>query len=86
MLKPPIEISQSQAYIHLRHLLTGNIMTVYQHKKGVIRDNALEALLHDPLFKPRVEANTKGRGSSGVVINMRRKVTGRPVASAQTAY
>jgi alternative ribosome-rescue factor len=63
MLKPPIEISQSRAYIHLRHLLTGNIMTVYQHKKGVIRDNALEALLHDPLFKPRVEANTKGKGS-----------------------
>lgn len=38
-------------------------MTVYQHKKGTIRHNALEALLHDPLFKPRVEANEKGKGS-----------------------
>lgn len=55
MLKPPIEISQSRAYIHLRHLLTGNIMTVYQHKKGVIRDNALEALLHDPLLLAAME-------------------------------
>ena len=38
-------------------------MTRYQHKKGVIRDNALEALLHDPLFKTRVEENQKGKGS-----------------------
>jgi len=38
-------------------------MTRYQHKKGVIRDNALEALLHDPLFKTRIEANKKGKGS-----------------------
>lgn len=38
-------------------------MSDYQHKKGVIRDNALQALLHDPLFKPRVESNVKGKGS-----------------------
>lgn len=38
-------------------------MTVYQHKKGTIRDNALEALLHDPLFKTRIEVNQKGKGS-----------------------
>ncbi|QUG74082.1 ribosome alternative rescue factor ArfA [Erwinia sp. E602] len=38
-------------------------MTRYQHKKGIIRDNALEALLHDPLFKIRVEENQKGKGS-----------------------
>lgn len=38
-------------------------MTVYQHKKGVIRDNAIEALLHDPLFKTRIEVNQKGKGS-----------------------
>ncbi|WP_380184794.1 alternative ribosome-rescue factor A [Kalamiella sp. sgz302252] len=38
-------------------------MSKYQHKKGVIRDNALEALLHDPLFRSRVEANKKGKGS-----------------------
>lgn len=38
-------------------------MANYQHKKGVIRDNALEALLSDPLFKPRIEVNVKGKGS-----------------------
>ncbi|MFB5174068.1 ribosome alternative rescue factor ArfA [Erwinia amylovora] len=38
-------------------------MTVYQHKKGIIRDNAIEALLRDPLFKPRLEVNQKGKGS-----------------------
>ncbi|WP_455818448.1 alternative ribosome-rescue factor A [Pseudomonas cerasi] len=38
-------------------------MGVYQHKKGIIRDNALEALLHDPLFKTRIEVNQKGKGS-----------------------
>ncbi len=34
-------------------------MTTYNHKKGVIKDNALEALLHDPLFRQRVEKNKK---------------------------
>ncbi len=38
-------------------------MTVYQHKKGKIRDNAVEALLHDPLFRTRVEVNQKCKGS-----------------------
>ncbi|OAT77336.1 hypothetical protein A9B99_22370 [Mangrovibacter phragmitis] len=38
-------------------------MSNYQHKKGTIRDNALEALLHDPLFRQRVERNKKGKGS-----------------------
>ncbi|QKJ85392.1 alternative ribosome-rescue factor A [Paramixta manurensis] len=38
-------------------------MSGYQHKKGVIRDNALEALLHDPLFRRRIEVNQKGKGS-----------------------
>lgn len=38
-------------------------MTRYQHKKGVIRENALEALLHDPLFRTRIESNQKGKGS-----------------------
>lgn len=37
-------------------------MAIYQHKKGIIRDNALEALLHDPLFRGRVEVNKKGKG------------------------
>lgn len=38
-------------------------MTHYQHQKGKIKDNALEALLHDPLFRQRVEKNQKGKGS-----------------------
>ncbi|MDE1491814.1 alternative ribosome-rescue factor A [Xenorhabdus bovienii] len=38
-------------------------MTTYRHKKGVIKDNAIEALLHDPLFRQRVETNKKGKGS-----------------------
>ncbi|WP_034499009.1 alternative ribosome-rescue factor A [Buttiauxella agrestis] len=38
-------------------------MSKYQHKKGAIRDNAIEALLHDPLFRQRVEQNKKGKGS-----------------------
>ncbi|WP_139538939.1 alternative ribosome-rescue factor A [Klebsiella spallanzanii] len=38
-------------------------MSHYQHTKGQIRDNAIEALLHDPLFRQRVEKNKKGKGS-----------------------
>ncbi|WP_159567610.1 alternative ribosome-rescue factor A [Budvicia diplopodorum] len=38
-------------------------MSKYQHRKGVIRDNALHALLHDPLFHQRVERKVKGKGS-----------------------
>ncbi|RLR17982.1 alternative ribosome-rescue factor A [Sodalis-like symbiont of Bactericera trigonica] len=35
----------------------------YQHTKGAIQDNALAALLHDPLFCQRREKNKKGKGS-----------------------
>ncbi|MBP2195403.1 alternative ribosome-rescue factor A [Pantoea cypripedii] len=38
-------------------------MSRYQHQKGQIKDNAIEALLHDPLFRQRVEQNQKGKGS-----------------------
>ena len=38
-------------------------MTKYRHTKGQIQDNAIEALLHDPLFRQRIERNTKGKGS-----------------------
>ena len=38
-------------------------MSHYQHKKRQIKDNAIEALLHDPLFRQRVEKNKKGKGS-----------------------
>lgn len=44
-------------------LYTGEIMSHYQHKKGQINDNAIEALLHDPLFRQRIEKNKKGKGS-----------------------
>lgn len=35
----------------------------YQHQRGVIRDNAVCALLHDPLFRQRIEKKRKGKGS-----------------------
>ncbi len=35
----------------------------YQHQRGVIKDNAIQALLHDKLFRQRVERNKKGKGS-----------------------
>ncbi|WP_346826412.1 alternative ribosome-rescue factor A [Serratia inhibens] len=38
-------------------------MTKYRHTKGQIQDNAIEALLHDPLFRQRIEKNSKGKGS-----------------------
>ncbi|MFI8418561.1 alternative ribosome-rescue factor A [Serratia sp. NPDC078593] len=38
-------------------------MTKYRHTKGQIQDNAIEALLHDPLFRQRIEKNVKGKGS-----------------------
>lgn len=31
----------------------------YQHQKGVIKENALAALVHDPLFRQRVEKTRK---------------------------
>lgn len=37
--------------------------TKYRHQKGQIKDNAIEALLHDPLFRQRIEKNKKGKGS-----------------------
>ncbi len=38
-------------------------MTTYRHKREKIQDNAIEALLHDPLFRQRIEVNGKGKGS-----------------------
>lgn len=37
--------------------------TVYRHQRGIIRDNALQALLHDRLFRQRIEKKLKGKGS-----------------------
>ena len=38
-------------------------MNRYRHSKGVINDNALQAILYDSLFRQRVEQNKKGKGS-----------------------
>ncbi|MGQ0286864.1 alternative ribosome-rescue factor A [Pasteurellaceae bacterium 22721_9_1] len=35
----------------------------YQHHRGVIRDNAIQALLSDRLFRQRIEKKLKGKGS-----------------------
>lgn len=37
-------------------------MSRYKHTRGIIKENAIEALLHDPLFKQRIEKNVKGKG------------------------
>lgn len=37
--------------------------TVYLHTRGVIKDNAVMALLHDKLFRQRVEKKREGKGS-----------------------
>ena len=50
-------------------------MSRYQHTKGQIKDNAIEALLHDPLFRQRVEKNKTCEKE-----NMAIGGTGRPVA------
>lgn len=36
---------------------------IYQHTKGVVKDNAVMALLHNKLFRQRVEKKRKGKGS-----------------------
>lgn len=35
----------------------------YRHQRGEIQESAIKALVTDPLFKPRVERNKKGKGS-----------------------
>ncbi|PJG85633.1 alternative ribosome-rescue factor A [Conservatibacter flavescens] len=42
---------------------TTSTQLVYQHNKGVIRDNAIFALLSDQLFRSRTEKKLKGKGS-----------------------
>lgn len=47
--------------------------TGYQHSRGVIADNALAALVHDPLFRCRIETN---KIKVRAVINVKRSITG----------
>ena len=61
-------------------------MSRYQHTKGQIKDNAIEALLHDPLFRQRVEKTRKGKEAINVKINMQEGLIGRPVASKRIAF
>ncbi len=61
-------------------------MSRYQHTKGQIKDNALEALLHDPLFRQRVEKTKKGKGATYVRKNTVNNMVGRPVANKQCAF
>ena len=49
-------------------------MSRYQHTKGQIKDNAIEALLHDPLFRQRVEKTRKGKEAINVKINMQEEI------------
>ena len=55
-------------------------MSRYQHTKGQIKDNAIEALLHDPLFRQRVEKKKKGKGATKEKKTCRTEWSGRPVA------
>jgi len=36
---------------------------MYKHKRGVIKESAVKAILHDPLFSQKVEKPKKGRGA-----------------------
>ena len=36
---------------------------MYDHKRGAIKDSAVKAVLHTPLFSQKVEKPRKGKGS-----------------------
>ncbi len=55
-------------------------MSKYQHKRGEIKDNAIEALLHDPLFRQRVEKNKKEKEKKN------KKSVGRPAVIGLFTY
>ena len=55
-------------------------MTKYAHKRGVIQDNALEALLSDPLFR-QSRKNKKGKGSYNRKEKHNKADYGRPVVN-----
>ncbi len=50
---------------------------VYRHNRGVIKDNALQALLHDRLFRQRIERKLKVK----VVTNVKRNTQGNILKS-----
>lgn len=61
-------------------------MSQYQHKRGQIKDNAIEALLHDPLFRQRVEKIRKEKEAILGKENIKEMVTGRPVVISYSTY
>lgn len=61
-------------------------MSRYQHTKGHIKDNAIEALLHDPLSDSELRRTRKEKGVIYVKVNMHNGVNGRPVASKLIAF
>lgn len=58
-----VDLLHGQIYTRGVNYDNRGIMSRYQHTKGQIKDNAIEALLHDPLFRQRIEKNKKGKGS-----------------------
>ena len=44
---------------------------IYRHTKGVVKDNAVMALLHDKLFRQCVEKNVKVKAVTNAKQNMR---------------
>lgn len=61
-------------------------MSRYQHKKGQIKDNAIEALLHDPLFRNALKKIRKVREAICVKVNTVIEGTGRPVARKSVTF
>ncbi|SUH34560.1 putative cytoplasmic protein [Salmonella enterica subsp. enterica] len=55
-------------------------MRRYQHKKGQIKDNAIEALLHDPFSGNALKKIRKAKEAICAKVNTVIEGTGRPVA------
>lgn len=53
--------------------------TIYQHNKGVIQDNAIQALLSDKLFRQRIEKNEKVKVAINVTKNIEEKFLKSPI-------
>ena len=51
----------------------------YQHQRGVIKENAIQALLHDRLFRQRIERIRKAKAAINVKRNTRIVITKSPI-------
>jgi hypothetical protein len=61
-------------------------MSRYQHTKGQIKDNAIEAYFMTRYSDSALRRIKKGKEVICVKTNMQNGVTGRPVASKRIAY